>query len=93
MQKAVKLIVIGMAMGMVAEKCFKKMSFSSTDEPNKCSCIQNDNSSNSLVEGSDCKRKTKLDQLIEEFDKIDLSEVKEKTKQALEKFKIKLQSM
>lgn len=93
MQKAVKLIVLGMAMGMAIEKCFMKKISSSTDEPSISSCKEND----SCFDMDDCtpcsKKKTKLDLLIEEFNKIDLSDVKEKTKQALERFRNKLQSM
>lgn len=93
MQKAVKLIVIGMAMGMVVEKCLMKKISCSTDEPNLSSCKEND----SCCDMDDCSpcssKKTKLDLLIEEFNKIDLSDVKEKTKQALERFRNKLQSM
>lgn len=91
MQKAVRMIALGMLMGMAFEKCFVKKC--TTQNNSQCMCNELEKTTNKSNENECCSKKGKLDSLIEEFNSIDLSEVKEKTKQALEKIKCKLKCM
>lgn len=91
MQIKVMPLCLGMGLGMIAMKliCLKQESMEDDCPLDECKCEHNKEKSQCAV----TKAKEKITQVLSEIEKLEMSDIKVKTKEALESIKEKILSI